>query len=236
MSLRGHVGHGSRRSRLRPRPARDLMRACPTASRATALARTPRRGAGTDPRLHGAPERAVTAVGLRAAAAKRHRLRARLLRLDIAVEPRVGAALLRRRFFRLFIGVCARRRSLSVHFAPAQRPPASLRPRWTPKSGQYDQLDILQSIFRLAARRRPAGIGKAFTAPVTERWIGRKAPPRRWTSMGVALWADSTGGDLPGRYGQVGDRRRPAAMAAKVVVQPAARIPDAGRPPRRLGE
>ena len=27
----------------------------------------------------------------------------------------------------------------------------------------------MQSIFRLAARRRPAGTGKAFTAPVTER-------------------------------------------------------------------
>ena len=41
----------------------------------------------------------------------------------------LGAALLRRRLFRLFIGVFARRRSLSVHFArgqrPGQRPPAS---------------------------------------------------------------------------------------------------------------
>ena len=63
-----------------------------------------------------------------------------------------------------------------------------------------------------------------------------KAPPRGWTSMGVALWADGTGGDLPVRCGQVGDRRRPAAMAAKVVVQPAARIADAGRLRRRLGE
>ena len=54
--------------------------------------------------------------------------------------------------------------------------------------------------------------------------------------MGVALWADGTGGDLLGRCGRVGDRRRPAAMAAKVVVQPAARSADAGRPPRRLRE
>ena len=54
--------------------------------------------------------------------------------------------------------------------------------------------------------------------------------------MGVASWADGTGGDLLGRCGRVGDRRRPAAMAAKVVVQPAARIADAGRPPRRLWE
>ena len=41
----------------------------------------------------------------------------------------LGAALLRRRLFRLFIGVFARRRSLSVRFArgqrPGQRPPAS---------------------------------------------------------------------------------------------------------------
>ena len=54
--------------------------------------------------------------------------------------------------------------------------------------------------------------------------------------MGVALWADGTGGDLLGRYEEIGDRRRPAAMAAKVAVQPAARIADAGRPPRRLRE
>ncbi len=59
-----------------------------------------------------------------------------------------------------------------------RRPGAGLlRPRWTPNSGQYVQLVILQSIFRLAARRRPAGTGKAFTAPVTERWIGRKRRP-----------------------------------------------------------
>ena len=41
----------------------------------------------------------------------------------------LGAALLRRRLFRLFIGVFARQRSLSVRFArgqrPGQRPPAS---------------------------------------------------------------------------------------------------------------
>ena len=96
--------------------------------------------------------------------------------------------------------------------------------------------NIVQSIFRLAARRRAAGIGKTLTAPVTEKWIGRKPPRRRWTSMGVALWGDGAGGDLPGRCGQVGDRRRPAAMAARVVVQAAARIADAGRPPRRLRE
>ena len=54
------------------------------------------------------------------------------------------------------------------------------------KTGQYDQLDILQSIFRLAARRRRAGIGKAFTAPLTERWIGRNRCPdaRLWALHG----------------------------------------------------
>ena len=66
--------------------------------------------------------------------------------------------------------------------------------------------------------------------------VAPKAPPRRWTSMGVALWADGTDGNLSGRCGQVGDRRRAAAMAAKVVVQPFAKMADAGRPPRRLRE
>ena len=51
-------------------------------------------------------------------------------------------------------------------------------------SADYAELSIVQSIFRLAARRRPAGIGKAFTAPVTERWIGRKRRP----AVGL-LWA-----------------------------------------------
>ena len=83
-----------------------------------------------------------------------------------------------------------------------------------------------------ATGRRWQGVHRAADRKMD--WT--KPPPRGWTSMGVALWADGTGGDLLGRCGRVGDRRRPAAMAAKVAVQPAARIADAGRPPRRLRE
>ena len=54
--------------------------------------------------------------------------------------------------------------------------------------------------------------------------------------MGVALGADGTGGDRARRCRQVADRPRTAAMAAKVVVQPAGRIADARRPARRLRE
>ena len=52
--------------------------------------------------------------------------------------------------------------------------------------------------------------------------------------MGVVLGADGTGGDRAGRYRQVADRPRTAAMAAQVVVQPAGRSADTGRPARRL--
>ena len=75
----------------------------------------------------------------------------------------------------------------------------------------------MQSIFRLAARRRPAGIGKAFTAPVTERWIGRKRRP----AVGL-LWALHCGQTArvgicraaAGRLATAGGQCQPAAMAA----------------------
>ena len=83
----------------------------------------------------------------------------------------MGAALLRRRLFRLFIGVFARRRSLSVRFArgqrPGQRPPASFGRPARPESRCPDA-----SVVPFA----PLDIRAAFWYDA----LGREEMPLRW--------------------------------------------------------
>ena len=139
----------------------------------------------------------------------------------------------------------------SVQPATWRRPVRETLPLWSgcPSSGArdskasisdpFDKLVILQSIFRLAARRRPSDSSRVRRRAGDREMHWTKAPRRRWLLAfygrciaGRRHWPGSAGTVR----GQVGDRRRPAAMAVKVVVQPAARISDAGRPPRRLRE
>ena len=100
------------------------------------------------------------------------------------------------------------------------------------ESAQYDQLVILQSSFRLAAQRRPGDGGSAFTAPVTESWIGRNRPPpldfygrciagrRHWRGSAGAVqagcWPPAVGGDgrEGGRAARREDRRRRSTVPA----------------------
>ena len=95
---------------------------------------------------------------------------------------------------------------------------------------------VMQSSFRLAARRRPAHGGSAFTAPVTESWIGRNCPPpwdsygrciagrRRWRGPAGAVpegWGPPTvGGD--GREGSRAARREDRRRTSTAPVTPGA--------------
>ena len=86
------------------------------------------------------------------------------------------------------------------------------------------------------SRRTKVSVAPLRTRRPSARVMARETALRRGIAMGVALRADGAVGERPGQWPQVAGRRRSAAMAAKVVVQPGARVADASRPPRRPRE